>query len=191
MDFSGAHTAANEVYDPNYPNQQKADDHTGDGVVTGAIGDLVIDYLPNFSFKTDAVSAGTKTYALNNKKPFIQLTYDAASYDGWQLQVGVSPLTSTDGKDQLTGAQIEVGGSNVINQTGDNSTPAPTALNVTIPTNNQSATIFTAPAGTGMSTWQDYFSASDTKLRIYGGTAKANVHYTGTVQWYLINGEGG
>lgn len=170
-------------------------------------GSLAIDYISEFNFGTQNISAKNEIYyaKLDRAKSasdsdfrevpnWVQVTDKRGTNTGWNLSIKQEEqfTTGSDGdKKELKGAQITLK-NGVVKTTTDNESGAPSGFGsplVLIP--GSTHTIMNAAVNTGMGTWLESFGdlstgAQSIELFVPGVTEKVkDVPYVTTLTWTL------
>lgn len=174
--------------DPDDPS--KPLDPPGRG--TGEAGPLSIDYVPNITFGSQAISASQKVYNANELKPFVQVTDIRGTGAGWNVIAKASSFNDETG-DSLKGSTISFVGGYVISANSSASKPTASTL-VVLTTDNAESTVLVAAENSGLGTWVDRWYPTETTassndnvtLTVPAGSATAKTH-TSTITWTLAD----
>ena len=174
--------------DPDDPS--KPLDPPGQG--TGEAGPLSIDYVPNITFGSQAISAAQKVYNANELKPFVQVTDIRGTGAGWNVIAKATAFNDGTGE-SLKGSTISFIGGYVIS--ANSSAAKPTASTpVVLTTDNAESTVLVAAENSGLGTWVDRWYPTETTassndsvtLTVPAGSATAKTH-TSTITWTLAD----
>ena len=106
--------------DPDDPS--KPLDPPGQG--TGESGPLSIDYVPNITFGSQAISGSQKVYNASELKPFVQVTDIRGTGAGWNVIAKATPFN--DGTaDILKGSTVTFAGGYALSANSSASKPTP------------------------------------------------------------------
>lgn len=181
-------TEPSSPVDPDDPS--KPLDPPGQG--TGEAGPLNIDYVPNITFGSQAISASQKVYNATELKPFIQVTDIRGTGAGWNVIAKATPFR--DGtSDSLKGSTISFIGGYALSANTSADKPTPSSP-VVLTTDNAEATVLVAAENSGLGTWVDRWYPTETTatsndnvtLTVPAGTATAKTH-TSTITWTLAD----
>lgn len=181
-------TEPSSPVDPDDPS--KPLDPPGQG--TGEAGPLSIDYVPNITFGSQAISASQKVYNANELKPFVQVTDIRGTGAGWNVIAKASVFNDGTG-DSLKGSTISFIGGYVIS--ANSSASKPTASTpVILTTDNAESTVLVAAENSGLGTWVDRWYPTETTassndnvtLTVPAGSATSKTH-TSTITWTLAD----
>lgn len=174
--------------DPDDPS--KPLDPPGQG--TGESGPLSIDYVPNITFGSQAISGSQKVYNASELKPFVQVTDIRGTGAGWNVIAKATPFN--DGAaDSLKGSTVTFAGGYAISANSSASKPTPSNP-VVLTTDNTEATVVVANENSGLGTWVDRWYPTETTatsndnvtLTVPSGSATAKTH-TSTITWTLAD----
>lgn len=170
---------------PEVPNPIDPADPENEG--TGNSGSLTIDYVCNIAFGSQKIGSGTVAYHAINKSPFIQVTDNRGTNEGWSLKATASEFSSETGS-VLKGAVLSLKNGQVKSHSSNVSAP-PVARDVVFD-NTESKPVMIAEEDTGRGTWINVFSGTEgnntnVQLAVLEGSAEANVEYNATITWEL------
>ncbi len=174
--------------DPDDPS--KPLDLPGQG--TGESGPLSIDYVPNITFGSQAISGSQKVYNASELKPFVQVTDIRGTGAGWNVIAKATPFN--DGtSDSLKGSTVTFAGGYALSANSSASKPTPSNP-VVLTTDNTEATVVVANENSGLGTWVDRWYPTETTatsndnvtLTVPSGSATAKTH-TSTITWTLAD----
>lgn len=174
--------------DPDDPS--KPLDPPGQG--TGESGPLSIDYVPNITFGSQAISGSQKVYNASELKPFVQVTDIRGTGAGWNVITKATPFN--DGTaDSLKGSTVTFAGGYALSANSSASKPTPSNP-VVLTTDNTEATVVVANENSGLGTWVDRWYPTETTatsndnvtLTVPSGSATAKTH-TSTITWTLAD----
>lgn len=174
--------------DPDDPS--KPLDALGQG--TGESGPLSIDYVPNITFGSQAISGSQKVYNASELKPFVQVTDIRGTGAGWNVIAKATPFN--DGTaDILKGSTVTFAGGYALSANSSASKPTPSNP-VVLTTDNTEATVVVANENSGLGTWVDRWYPTETTatsndnvtLTVPSGSATAKTH-TSTITWTLAD----
>lgn len=197
--------------DPLDPNVDKPIKSTDPDIGSGTAGPLSIDYVSNFHFGNQLISAEDRTYNVKldviktadgknvERAPFVQVTDKRGSNNGWTLQVQQKTPFLTSGAKELKGAYLSLMNP-VVKTTKDNQAAPPEAEAKKIiltPGKSGSAggaqTVLTAKRNTGMATWIESFGnnqsgPSSVQLFVPGISEKIkDATYSAILTWILVD----
>lgn len=174
--------------DPDDPS--KPLDPPGQG--TGEAGPLSIDYVPNITFGSQAISGSQQVYNSSELKPFVQITDIRGTGAGWNVIAKATPFN--DGtEDSLKGSTISLKGGYALSANTSATKPTPSNP-VVLTTDNTEATVLVATENSGLGTWIDRWYPTETTatsndnvtLTVPSGSATAKTH-TSTITWTLAD----
>ncbi len=161
---------------PGTVSQPATNPGNGDGSVTGSIGNLTIDFVPNFDFGTHTIPTATTTYNATAQSAtvtaagqvayepnFAQVSDNTSTNDGWVLQAqvtkdftnGTNPTTLLS----LSGASLSY---NSVTAVNDNNVNAPVATASQSLLTSGPVTVASANAGQDATTAQPYGTGANT-----------------------------
>lgn len=197
--------------DPIDPNVDKPITPTDPEVGSGTAGPLSIDYISNFHFGNQLISAEDRTYNVKldviktadgksvGRAPFVQVTDKRGTNKGWTLQVQQKTPFLTSGAKELKGAYLSLTNP-VVKTTKDNQAAPPVATSKKIiltpgksgaPGGSQ--TVLSAKQDTGMATWIESFGnnqsgPSSVQLFVPGTSEKIkDATYSAILTWILVD----
>lgn len=183
-----AGTEPSSPVDPDDPS--KPLDPPGQG--TGEAGPLSIDYVPNITFGSQAISASQKVYNATELKPFVQVTDIRGTGAGWNV-IAKATAFNDGTSDSLKGSTISFIGGYAISANSSAAKPTPSTP-VVLTTDNTESTVLVASENSGLGTWVDRWYPTETTatsndnvtLTVPAGTATAKTH-TSTITWTLAD----
>ncbi|MEJ6347679.1 WxL domain-containing protein [Holzapfeliella sp. He02] len=195
-------TQPNRPVDPTNPSQPggtppNTGDPNNNGTNSG--GPLSIDYAPNFDFGIGEVISESKTYNLKDAKysdgqtrnhnPFVQVSDNRGTSEGWSLDASISNFTNSQGNttQNLEGAQVSLQTSDNDKAIGGHGTTsdAPDAKSEPIVLSNSPQTLINAKENTGRGAWIQRYDPSKISLFVPGGSALSDTVYTAKITWTL------
>ena len=181
-------TEPSSPVDPDDPS--KPLDPPGQG--TGEAGPLSIDYVPNITFGSQAISGSEQVYNATELKPFVQVTDVRGTGAGWNVIAKATPFNDGTG-DSLKGSTISFIGGYALSANPSSAKPTPSSP-VILTTDNAESTVLAAAENSGLGTWIDRWYPTETTatsndnvtLTVPAGSATAKTH-TSTITWTLAD----
>ncbi|MDT1957106.1 WxL domain-containing protein [Carnobacterium divergens] len=156
------------------------------GGETGNKGPLTIDNVTPLEFSEHKLEGSTQEYTTTSKNPNVQITDNRGEGQGWTLQVTSSEFVDTKEETKVLKGAVVTLPTGQIKTTEGNVSPAPTAREVSLDTNQgTSETLITAAEKMGMGTWVDLFDANQVKVSVPGGNFAGE--YTASLNWTLLD----
>lgn len=196
-----APTTAPDILNPDNPNDPVTPGQIDEGEETNQVGVLTLDYVSNFNFDTQKLSAKNETYyATNEQTPFAQVTDVRGTGEGWHLTAQLASFTvKTDETDEtveasLPGVSITLKNAQNATQAGDVNAAPITSQEVNLSADKTAATITTAEANKGMGSWitrwldqdSDVEGNENVALHVPAAVATKGAH-TADITWTLYN----
>lgn len=175
-----------DPYDPDEPYPGDVNDPNNNG--TGAVGQLVLDYVSNLRFGTHELRQGGLTATAKNTHAMVQVTDGRGNGNGWTLQLKPGFLVGESTSSTISQGYLYMG-TYAIRKPSNNVSAPPIAKTQRIPL-GQYANIVTAPQNTGLSTWTIGLNQdvnSPTQLVIPDLSNTLADHYVGSLDWSLTN----
>ena len=146
---------------------------TSNAAVVFEKGDIVLDSVPSFDFGEQAISSEDASYNAEEISGVIQVSDLRGTGEGWDLQVSLSPFELTEGSSAtLEGAYINIIGGTVIGTpVAEEDKPELVGETITIASDNEQVSVFSAAAGSGRGVWGLSLSESDVSLNVIANTA--------------------
>lgn len=169
---------------------------------SGQAGVLTLDYVSNFNFGTQELSAEKETYnAVNELTPFAQVTDVRGTGKGWKLTAQFKGFRQ-DEERSLKGSTITLTNGDVVSREDtmlmDNNKPEITSGEIKLSDGGQVTDITVADDGKGKGTWltrwqdNENNNAGNDNVRLTVPAAVATIgDHTGTITWTLYNAPDG
>src|SRR5699024_7413006 len=148
---------------------------------TGSLDDLSLDYVSNFDFESQKISANQQSYPAKAEQPHVQITDQRKNASGWEVQVSISPIQTADSQQVLEGATLSLVKEKILSTTSS-SEADPTTNDLIL--SSQPQTVFRATSGQGKGSWINKFDRTKSILTVPGGVARAK-SYQATLNWTL------
>ncbi|WP_059106013.1 WxL domain-containing protein [Shouchella shacheensis] len=149
-------------------------------------GGLSLDNVPGaFQFGNQEIVSETKTYQpAEVDQPYVQVTDNRGTGNGWHVTVQAGPLTSGAGE-ELKGSTITLTpeGSNPTDSSNQSESPN-TFTPLTL--DDHAQRVFEADTDQGMGSWQTGFTENNVTLEVPAGSARAT-SYSTEITWTLAS----